>query len=638
MTQTPVVVVGGGAAGMMAALAARRAGAAVVLLEPNEKLGRKLYITGKGRCNLTNNTTPEGVLAHVTRNGRFLYSAVTRFPPAAVMEYFEALGVPLKTERGGRVFPCSDRAADVIDALFFALKKEGVVLRRGKAEELRLAQGRVVGVSLGEESLPAGAVILATGGLSYPATGSTGDGYRLAQSAGHTIVPPTPSLVPLEEAGDTCAQMQGLSLKNVTLTLKNQKKKVVFQEQGEMLFTHFGLSGPLVLSASAHANWSRDTYTAVLDLKPALEEEKLEARILRDIAQAPNKAFHNFLEGLLPRRMVPVMGARVDIAGERPDQGPAPAAGGGHEALCPPPGGAPAHPGGHCNRRRRQNGRGGPGDHDVQKDGGAFLRGRDFGSGRLYRGLQPPDCLVHRPGSGRGRGPIQQGGTGMRPFRSIAIDGPSGAGKSTLAKALAARLGFLYVDTGAIYRTVGLYVARQGGDCGDPQQVLPRLPELQLSLTYGADGLQHMLLAGEDVTQAIRENQVSRYASQVSAYPAVRAFLLEMQRSLARTHDVIMDGRDIGTVVLPQADLKIFLTASVEERARRRCRELQARGAQVDLATIQAEIAQRDYADSHRSAAPLRKAADAVVVDTSQMDREESLAALITLAKERLGL
>ena len=226
----------------------------------------------------------------------------------------------------------------------------------------------------------------------------------------------------------------------------------------------------------------------------------------------------------------------------------------------------------------------------------------------------------------------------MRPFRSIAIDGPSGAGKSTLAKALAARLGFLYVDTGAIYRTVGLYVARQGGDCEDPQQVLPRLPELQLSLTYGADGLQHMLLAGEDVTQAIRENQVSRYASQVSAYPAVRAFLLEMQRNLARTHDVIMDGRDIGTVVLPQADLKIFLTASVEERARRRCRELQARGAQVDLATIQAEIAQRDYADSHRSAAPLRKAADAVVVDTSQMDREESLAALITLAKERLGL
>ena len=168
---TDIIVIGGGAAGMMAALTAAQGGASVALLERNPKLGRKLYITGKGRCNLTNNTTPEGVLAHVTRNGRFLYSAVTRFPPAAVMEYFKALGVPLKTERGGRVFPCSDRAADVIDALFFALKKEGVVLRRGKAEELRLAQGRVVGVSLGEESLPAGAVIL----VSYPnIKGATG--------------------------------------------------------------------------------------------------------------------------------------------------------------------------------------------------------------------------------------------------------------------------------------------------------------------------------------------------------------------------------------------------------------------------------------------------------------------------------
>ena len=200
----------------------------------------------------------------------------------------------------------------------------------------------------------------------------------------------------------------------------------------------------------------------------------------------------------------------------------------------------------------------------------------------------------------------------MRPFRSIAIDGPSGAGKSTLAKALAARLGFLYVDTGAIYRTVGLYVARQGGDCGDPQQVLPRLPELQLSLTYGADGLQHMLLAGEDVTQAIRENQVSRYASQVSAYPAVRAFLLEMQRNLARTHDVIMDGRDIGTVVLPQADLKIFLTASVEERARRRCLELEQRGTPQPFDQVLSDILERDKNDTERPVAPLRQAEDAL--------------------------
>ncbi|MCI6990934.1 MAG: NAD(P)/FAD-dependent oxidoreductase [Clostridiales bacterium] len=318
MTNSPVVVIGGGAAGMMAALSARRAGARVILVEPNEKLGRKLYITGKGRCNLTNNTTPEGVLRHVPRNGRFLYSAVTRFPPAAVMEYFETLGVPLKTERGGRVFPCSDRAADVIDALFFALKKAGVSLLRDRATALEIQEDRVTGVVLEGQTLAAGAVILATGGLSYPATGSTGDGYRLAQEAGHTIVEPRPSLVPLEEAEDTCARMQGLSLKNVTLTLKNQKKKAVFQEQGEMLFTHFGLSGPLVLSASAHANWAKDTYTAVIDLKPALDEEKLEARILRDVAQAPNKAFHNFLEGLLPRLLIPVAGERAQIPADLP--------------------------------------------------------------------------------------------------------------------------------------------------------------------------------------------------------------------------------------------------------------------------------------------------------------------------------
>ncbi|WP_454939654.1 (d)CMP kinase [Evtepia sp.] len=223
-------------------------------------------------------------------------------------------------------------------------------------------------------------------------------------------------------------------------------------------------------------------------------------------------------------------------------------------------------------------------------------------------------------------------------YRSIAMDGPSGAGKSTLARALAARLGFLYVDTGAIYRTVGLYTARQGGDCGRKEDVVSRLPELRLSLAYGEDGLQHMFLQGEDVTEAIRDNAVSRYASQVSAYPEVRAFLLEMQRELARTHNVIMDGRDIGTVVLPQADLKVFLTASVEERARRRWAELAARGQEVDLATVREEIARRDYDDTHRAAAPLRKAADAVEVDTSHLNFQESLDALLALVKERLSL
>ena len=221
---------------------------------------------------------------------------------------------------------------------------------------------------------------------------------------------------------------------------------------------------------------------------------------------------------------------------------------------------------------------------------------------------------------------------------SIAIDGPSGAGKSTIAKALAARLGFLYVDTGAIYRTVGLYVARQKGDCAREEDVLPCLETIRIAMEYGEDGLQHMILNGEDVTAAIRQNEVSRYASQVSPIPGVRAFLLEMQRSLARENSVIMDGRDIGTVVLPDADVKIFLTASVEERARRRHRELLEKGQEVSFERVKEEIAQRDYADSHRAAAPLRQAEDAVVVDTSSLDLEGSIDLLQTIVKERLKL
>lgn len=223
-------------------------------------------------------------------------------------------------------------------------------------------------------------------------------------------------------------------------------------------------------------------------------------------------------------------------------------------------------------------------------------------------------------------------------FYSIAIDGPSGAGKSTLAKQLAEKLNFLYVDTGAIYRTVGLYVARQGKDCGKAEEVTPLLPEIKIDLTYGGDGLQHMILCGEDVTAAIRQNEVSRYASQVSAIPAVRDFLLEMQRELARTHNVIMDGRDIGTVVLPDADLKIYLTASANQRAIRRQKELEEKGTVLPLQQVLREIVERDYADEHREIAPLRRAEDAVLVDTTALNLEESLEALENLAKERLPL
>ncbi len=223
-------------------------------------------------------------------------------------------------------------------------------------------------------------------------------------------------------------------------------------------------------------------------------------------------------------------------------------------------------------------------------------------------------------------------------YRSIAIDGPSGAGKSTLAKALAQKLGFLYVDTGAIYRTVGLAALERGVDPADADGVAALLPDLSITMGYGSNGLQHMILNGVDVTEAIRRNEVSAAASKAAAIPAVRDFLLEMQRRAAREHDVIMDGRDIGTVVLPGADLKIYLTAAPEARAERRCRELRERGQQVDFDQVLAEVLERDRRDSQREAAPLRQADDAVLADTTQLDLEGSLRLLLELARAHLNL
>ena len=219
----------------------------------------------------------------------------------------------------------------------------------------------------------------------------------------------------------------------------------------------------------------------------------------------------------------------------------------------------------------------------------------------------------------------------------IAIDGPAGAGKSTLARSVAARLGYLYVDTGAIYRTIGYHASIHGIDPKDETAVMAALPEVQVELTYGSDGLQHMLLNGEDVTKEIRLPEISRYASEVSAHPGVRAYLLEMQRSLARTHDVVMDGRDIGTVVLPDAEVKVFLTASAQERARRRCRELEQRGTPQPYDQILREIQQRDWEDTHRAAAPLRQAEDAVLLDTTALDFQESEEALLCIIQKKVG-
>jgi len=315
--QVQIVVAGAGAAGMMAAVTAARQGAKVVLIEPNEKVGRKLYITGKGRCNVTNDCRVDRLLASVPRNGKFLYSAFSRFSPQDTIAFFEKLGVPLKVERGNRVFPQSDRAADVIDALWKELRRGRVELRQDRVTEVAVSGGRVSGVKLEKAGLVnCEAVLLATGGASYPRTGSTGDGYRIAEALGHTITPIRGSLVPLESEDRACSQLQGLSLRNVVLRMKNQRGKTVYQEQGELLFTHFGLSGPLVLSASAHMDFARDRYAAHIDLKPALDEEKLDARLLRDFGERANQDVSNALGALVPRSMIPVMAERTGIDGQ----------------------------------------------------------------------------------------------------------------------------------------------------------------------------------------------------------------------------------------------------------------------------------------------------------------------------------
>ena len=368
MRDYDIIVIGGGAAGMFAAIQAGYAGAKVLLLEPNDRLGKKLRITGKGRCNLTNNCPWQEVLKNVPRNARFLYSALSGFTPEDAITFFESHGCETKTERGNRVFPVTDQSASVLDALKTALRYAGVEIVRARAKEILTVGGgvldapnpsqtgmsessrtlnfttaRITGVRTDKGDFYAPAVILATGGKSYPATGSTGDGYRLARALGHSIVPPVGSLVPLVEDGDCCARMQGLALKNVNVRLYEAvgvgvpddpdasardgfgasrtpppaipAGKPVFEEFGELLFTHFGLSGPVILSASAHMEPGK-AYVVSIDLKPALDEEKLDARILRDFAESKNRNFENALSGLYPKTMIPVIVARSGIPGD----------------------------------------------------------------------------------------------------------------------------------------------------------------------------------------------------------------------------------------------------------------------------------------------------------------------------------
>jgi len=297
-----VLVIGGGAAGMMAAITAAQHGASVTVFEPNRMLGRKLRITGKGRCNVTNDCSPAEVLENVTKNARFLTGAMYRCTPADVMAFFEERGVPLKTERGRRVFPVSDKAADISHALEKEMELLGVCVVQELVTSLMLTEEGCVGVSTKEGDYPADAVIVATGGASYPGTGSRGDGYRFARQAGMKVSPPTPSLIPVVTEEDT-SPLSGLSLKNVTLHVSH-KGKEVFSEMGEMLFTHFGVSGPLVLSASAHMRAPVPEYEMTIDLKPALDEATLDARLVSDLKKFAQRDFINALSDLLPQKLI----------------------------------------------------------------------------------------------------------------------------------------------------------------------------------------------------------------------------------------------------------------------------------------------------------------------------------------------
>ena len=318
-----IAVIGCGAAGMMAALAAAESGGSVTIFEKNEKPGKKIYITGKGRCNVTNACDVSDFFDNVRRNPRFLYSAVYSYDNHAVMDFFEENGCRLKVERGERVFPVSDHSSDIIRTLYNAVKKAGVNVRfEVEVFSVEAGQGTVKAVTYSKKDEPItreefDSVIVCTGGMSYPSTGSTGDGYRFARDLGHTVIPATPSLVPFEVEEDWCTDLQGLSLKNVGLKLFMDKAKAVYDGFGEMLFTHFGVSGPLVLTASCYYDKDK-TGRFLLDLKPALDEQQLDKRILRDFDDAPNRQFKNSLGGLFPSKLIPVMIRLSGIDPEKP--------------------------------------------------------------------------------------------------------------------------------------------------------------------------------------------------------------------------------------------------------------------------------------------------------------------------------
>ncbi len=647
--RTDIVVVGGGAAGYISAIIAARNGAGVTIADKAKRPLMKLRISGKGRCNLTNNCTDREFFDNIFRGDKFLRSAVSRFGPSEIMEFFEELGVPLKTERGRRVFPVSDKAADVAEALIGEAERCGVRTVRGEVVRILTDGGKVTGVQTDGGVIDCSAAILATGGRSYPGTGSTGDGYRIARELGHTVTKTYPALVSLRCSEDWCSEAEGLSLRNVTLTCR-EGKKTLFSEMGEMLFTRDGISGPLVLTlSSVIAGKDYSGLKTTIDLKPSLDRATLDKRVLRDMSAMSNREFKNSLGDLLPKSLIPVIVKLSGISPEKKVNGitadersrltdllkelPLTVCGDGgwNDAI--------VTAGGIATKEID------PKTMESKLVSGLYIAGEVLDADGATGGYNL--TIAFSTGHAAGTAAAERISEGLsaeketdntvKSMKAIAIDGPAGAGKSSIARRVAKEFGFIYVDTGALYRAIGLSAIRSGIDVHDRAAVIGLLAGIDVDLAY-VNGEQKVLLCGEDVSGEIRTEAVSMAASAVSALPEVREFLLELQRDLARRNDVVMDGRDIGTVVLPDAGCKIFLTATAEERAMRRYKELKAKGIDAVYEAVLEDLKKRDYDDSHRDIAPLKLADDGIEVDTTEIDLDEAVNRVVRIAKERLGI
>ena len=632
-----VIVIGGGAAGMMAAYSASMNGAEVLLIEKNEKLGKKIYITGKGRCNLANFCTKEDFMKNVVSNPKFLYSSLNQLPPYDTVDLFNSMGLKTKVERGNRVFPESDHASDVTKALEKTLRQKGVkILLNTGVKKILDRNGVFSGVETDcGEVILGDACIVATGGLSYPSTGSTGDGYEFARRMGHTLTKMYPSLVGLKTKETFVKEMEGLSLRNIAVKFIIDGKEK-FREQGELLFTHNGVSGPLILTASALFTGdiaSGKKTKLIIDLKPALTEEALDARIVRDFTSMSNKAVKNILGGLVPSSMVAVVLRLSGIGGDKKANSVT------------------------ANERKnlikviksftleiKNTGdyseavvtKGGVSTKEINprtleslKCSGVYFAGEVIDVDAFTGGYN----LQIAWSTGYTAGQIKHERNKKMKSISIAIDGPAGAGKSTIAKHIAKELGYIYIDTGAMYRSIAYYMIKNDVDITDEEKVCDACKNIELKTIY-VEGLQHVLLNGEDVTGFIRTDEVGTAASKISAYSNVRKFLVSLQQKMAESENVVMDGRDIGSVVLPNASLKIYLTASVEERARRRFKEYTEQGQECDLEQIKKEIEERDHRDMTREISPLVCVPDAHVIDSSDLDIDGVCRAVFDLVEK----